>query len=219
MATTSISRRSLILGAAGIVAAQRSAAQSNRSSASTSHRFDIDKFVDDVKRARAESDGQRAVEEILQRAVSQPRGVLAALGEPLRAGIHPIHRDDDVTILNVVWAPLMVLLPHNHNMWASIGIYTGREDNILWERRGHLVTATGAASLSEKQVFGLPADAIHSVTNPIGRLTGAIHIYGGNFFAPGRSEWDAESLQERPWDVDAARGEFTKAADRFEAVP
>jgi predicted metal-dependent enzyme (double-stranded beta helix superfamily) len=219
MTTNSISRRSLIIGAAGIAAAQRSAAQSTRTSASTGNRFDIDRFVDDVKRARSESDGQRAVEEVLQRAVSQPRGILAELGGSLQAGIHPIHRDDDVTILNVVWAPLMVLLPHNHNMWASIGIYTGREDNILWERRGERVTATGAASLSEKEVFGLPADAVHSVTNPIGRLTGAIHIYGGDFFAPGRSEWDAESLQERPWDIDAARGEFVKAAERFGAVP
>ena len=46
-------------------------------------------------------------------------------------------------------------------------------------------------------VFGLGRDAIHSVTNPIRRLTGAIHIYGGDFFKPGRSEWDAESLRER----------------------
>ena len=113
----------------------------------------------------------------------------------------------------------MVLLPHNHNMWASIGIYTGREDNILWERQGISVTATRAAALSEKQVFGLPADAIHSVTNPIGRLTGAIHIYGGDFFAAGRSEWDAETLRERPWDIEAAQSEFRKAADRFNAVP
>ena len=219
MATSSISRRSLVIGAAGIVAAQRSAAQSNSSAASIGNRFDIERFVDDVQRARAESHGQRAVEEVLQRAVLQPGAILAELGEPLQAGIHPIHRSDDLTILNVVWAPLMVLLPHNHNMWASIGIYTGREDNILWEKRGNRVTATGAASLSEKEVLGLPPDAIHSVTNPIGRLTGAIHIYGGDFFVPGRSEWDAESLKERPWDLDEARSEFAKAADRFDAVP
>ena len=113
----------------------------------------------------------------------------------------------------------MVLLPHNHNMWASIGIYTGREDNILWESRGDSVSAARAASLSQKDVFGLSADAIHSVTNPIGRLTGAIHIYGGDFFAPGRSEWDAETLRERSWDLEAARSEFTKATRRFNAVP
>jgi predicted metal-dependent enzyme (double-stranded beta helix superfamily) len=202
-----------------MVAAQRSVAQSKSRGAVISNHFETDRFIDDVKRARAEADGQRAVEEVIQRAIAQPRGILAELGEPQQAGIHPIYRGDDVTILNVVWAPLMVLLPHNHNMWASIGIYTGREDNILWEKSGNLVTATGAASLSEKEVFGLPSDAIHSVTNPIGRLTGAIHIYGGDFFAPGRSEWDAESLRERPWDLDAARSEFTKASERFNAVP
>jgi len=175
--------------------------------------------VQDVRKARKETEAQRAVEEILQRAISQPNSVLAGLGEPVAAGIHPIHRESDLTILNVVWAPKMVLLPHNHNMWASIGIYTGREDNILWERHGDLVSAVGAASLSQKEVFGLSADAIHSVTNPIGRLTGAIHIYGGDFFAPGRSEWDAETLRERPWDIEAARGEFTKATRRFNASP
>jgi predicted metal-dependent enzyme (double-stranded beta helix superfamily) len=219
MSMPTISRRSLVAGAAGLAAARRSRAQSERSGASARNRFEIDRFVDDVKRASDEIDSQRAVEEVLQQAVSQPNGVMAAIGEPRDAGIHTIYRDAKVTILNVVWAPMMVLLPHNHNMWASIGIYTGREDNILWERRGEHVTAIGAAALSAKEILGLPVDAIHSVTNPIGRLTGAIHIYGGDFFAPGRSEWDAESLEERPWDIDAARKEFTKATDRFYSVP
>ena len=42
---------------------------------------------------------------------------------------------------------------------------------------------------------------IHSVTNPIPRLTGAIHVYGGDFFAAERSEWDPESLEETRYDV------------------
>jgi predicted metal-dependent enzyme (double-stranded beta helix superfamily) len=143
---------------------------------------------------------------------------LAGLGEPTDAGIHTLHRGSDLTILNVVWAPLMVLLPHNHNMWASIGIYTGREDNIMWKREGNVIEAAGAAALSEKEVFGLPDNAIHSVTNPIGQLTGAIHIYGGDFFATARSEWDAKTLHERPFDLEAAREEFTKAAKRYKSV-
>ena len=39
------------------------------------------------------------------------------------------------------------------------------------------------------------------VTNPIPRLTGAIHVYGGDFFAAERSEWDPENLEERRYDV------------------
>jgi hypothetical protein len=33
-------------------------------------------------------------------------------------------------------------------------------------------------------------NVIHSVTNPIPRLTVAMHVYGGDFFAAERSEWD-----------------------------
>jgi hypothetical protein len=39
------------------------------------------------------------------------------------------------------------------------------------------------------------------VTNPIPRLTGAIHVYGGDFFGIERSEWNPESLKEGPYDV------------------
>jgi predicted metal-dependent enzyme (double-stranded beta helix superfamily) len=213
-----ISRRSLIASAAGALVASRAVGQQRVASRPASSSFDPDRFVDDVRQARVDG-GQAAVEEILGRAVSQPGVVMAGIGTPTLAGIHTLYSGDDLTVLNVIWSPLMVLLPHNHKMWASIGVYTGREDNIVWERRGDVIEATRASALSEKEVFGLPEDAIHSVTNPIGRLTGAIHVYGGNFFAPGRSEWDAETLRERPFDLEAARDQFRKASERFNAVP
>jgi predicted metal-dependent enzyme (double-stranded beta helix superfamily) len=180
-------------------------------------KFDVDRFIDELKRANRESEPQSAVDEVIARAVSDPAHFVAAVGEPKTPGLHTLHHADDLTILNVVWAPLMILLPHNHNMWASIGIYTGREDNIIWERRSSVVEAVGASALSEREVFPLPKDAIHSVSNPIRRLTGAIHVYGGDFFAPeGRSEWDPETLSERPFDLEAARARFPEANERFE---
>jgi hypothetical protein len=39
------------------------------------------------------------------------------------------------------------------------------------------------------------------VTNPLPRMTGAIHVYGGDFFGAVRSEWDPQTLLERPYDV------------------
>ena len=47
----------------------------------------------------------------------------------------------------------------------------------------------------------LGPEIIHSVINPIKRLTGAIHVYWGDFFAVPRSEWDPEHLVEGPYDV------------------
>jgi predicted metal-dependent enzyme (double-stranded beta helix superfamily) len=207
-----ISRRRFLAGSVGLVAAAGAAAAARAGGTAMQPAFDLDRFVHDVERAGA--DGQPAVDEVLRRAVRDPAPLIAALGEPSRAGLRVLHRAADLTILDVVWAPRMILLPHDHNMWATIGIYTGREDNILWEREGSSIEAKRAASLSEREVFALAADAVHSVVNPVARHTGAIHIYGGDFFAPGRLEWDPETLAERPFDQDALKRAFRSADER-----
>ena len=141
--------------------------------------------------------------------------MLRALGEPKCAGLHKLYRSHDLTVLNVVWAPMMTIMPHNHSMWAVIGIYTGREDNIFWRRlpgspgEGRGCRCQGAV---ERDAAPLGHDIIHSVTNPILRLTGAIHVYGGDFFDPAhRSEWDPETLLEGPFDPERAVRRFEEA--------
>jgi predicted metal-dependent enzyme (double-stranded beta helix superfamily) len=128
--------------------------------------------------------------------------------------LQTLYRAKDLTILNVIWAPWMTLLPHNHQMWAVIGIYTGREDNIFWRRAGdggEKIEAAGARALAVRDAEPLGKDIIHSVTNPIPRLTGAIHVYGGDFFAPGRSEWDPETLVEQACDPQKIAARFAEA--------
>jgi predicted metal-dependent enzyme (double-stranded beta helix superfamily) len=139
------------------------------------------------------------------KAVDDVSGLISVLGEPQQGGIQTLHRSEDLTILNVIWAPDMAILPHNHEMWAVIGVYTGRENNIFWRRlkdEPGRIEAAGAKSLGRGDAVPLGRDIIHSVTNPISRLTGAIHVYGGDFFATPRSEWDPETLEQRPYDLD-----------------
>ena len=57
----------------------------------------------------------------------------------------------------------------------------------------------------------LGRDIIHSVTNPMPRLTEAIHVYGGDFYGAERSEWDPETLGEKPYDVAKAVRMFEEA--------
>jgi predicted metal-dependent enzyme (double-stranded beta helix superfamily) len=163
--------------------------------------FELERFIDDCRAARADDATHKSVREVVARAVSQPRAVLAGLGEPKRAEIQKLHHSPELTILNVVWAPRMTIYPHNHRMWAVIGIYTGREDNIYWRRLpGGKIEAAGAQALSEREAAPLGPEIIHSVTNPVPRLTGAIHVYGGDFFAAERSEWDPDTLSEQRYD-------------------
>ena len=143
--------------------------------------MEIARFVEDCVAANQESDAQAAVKEVLARAVADPKAVQEALGEPVRAGMNVLHRSDTLTIFDAVWTPQMNLMPHNHLMWANIGIYSGREDNIMWRRDDDGIEAFSAVALAEKDAAMLPIDAIHSVTNPLLRFTGGIHIYGGDF--------------------------------------
>src|SRR5207253_1466357 len=144
----------------------------------------------------------------------QPAAVLKGLGEPKRAQLQKLYHAADLTILNVIWGPMMTVMPHDHRMWAVIGIYSGREDNIFWRRKadgGGRIEAAGARELCVGDAEPLGRSLIHSVTNPIPRLTGAIHVYGGDFFAAERSEWDPESLLEEPFDAERAVRRFEEA--------
>jgi len=64
--------------------------------------------------------------------------------------------------------------------------------------------------LSTNYSLAFGPDLIHSVVNPSAKVTGAIHVYGGDFFAIERSEWDPDSLQERPFDVAKAQRMFAR---------
>jgi predicted metal-dependent enzyme (double-stranded beta helix superfamily) len=183
--------------------------------------FELERFISDCRAALCQEPSQSSVREVVARAVSLPGSVLTGLREPRQGEIQTLYRANDLTILNVIWAPWMNLLPHNHRMWAVIGIYTGREDNIFWRRlpgSEERVEAAGAKSLSEKDVVPLGQDIIHSVTNPLPRLTGALHVYGGDFFAPGRSEWDSETLLEQPCDPKRMAERFEEANARLKGA-
>jgi hypothetical protein len=96
--------------------------------------FDLEQFTADCRAALAADKSHKHVRDVVARAVADPASVLRTLGEPKCAGLHKLYQSHDLTVLNVVWAPMMTIMPHNHSMWAVIGIYTGREDNIFWRR-------------------------------------------------------------------------------------
>ena len=183
--------------------------------------FDLDQFAADCRAARAADRSSKTICEVVKRAVSDPTGLLKSLGEPDRAGIKEIYRSPDLSILNVVWAPRMMVMPHNHHMWAVIGVYGGREDNIFWRRIAEAgenqLEAAGARSIAVREAQPLGDDIIHSVANPTSKFTAAIHVYGGDFFAAHRSEWDPDTLSEHPFDGNRARQIFEEANRRYAA--
>lgn len=179
--------------------------------------FDTDTFVARCVDAVHDTEPRLAVRDVLQEAVANPSAVAAAL-PPERAEIVRLHVSPELTILKVVWAPGMSFGPHNHRMWASIGIYSGGEDNAFYRRDGDTLAASGGKSLRVGDVALLGDDTIHAVTNPTGEYAGAIHIYGGDFWSTIRSEWRGDPYREQPYDAEYTLRYFEAANDRAETA-
>jgi predicted metal-dependent enzyme (double-stranded beta helix superfamily) len=172
--------------------------------------FDAGTLVEDCKAAIRETDPQRAVREVLLRTLEKATPVREALGKD-EGGLDIIYNSSELTVLNAIWAPGMKLYPHDHRMWAVIGIYGGVEDNRLYRRGSDTIVQAGGRELRESDVLSLGADAIHSVANPERRFTGAIHVYGGDFISQPRSQWDPDTLVEQPYDLEQIRRLFAQA--------
>ena len=167
--------------------------------------FDVARFIAECEAATATEKGRDIVRELLAAAISGPADLVATFGKPMFAGVQVLHRSPRLTILHINWPPCFTQTPHNHLLWAEIGVYSGREDNIFWCRSAPDATwsieATGAASLCTGSCHSLERDIIHSVTNPLDTVTASLHVYGGDL-SPGapRSMWDGVTLVESPLD-------------------
>jgi len=186
---------------------------------STGVSFDLDELLSDCRAAVSQAEPRRAIREVLERTMADPAPVAESM-RPERGGFTLLHHEPDLTVLHVVWAPGMRIYPHNHQMWAAIGIYAGQEDNSFYRRSGdgqRTLVGSGGRQLRVGDVAVLGREVIHSVANPTRGLTGAIHVYGGDFLNQPRSQWGPGPVVERPYDVEDAQRQFAAANEAWTA--
>ena len=172
--------------------------------------FDVEELVAACQDAIRETEPRLAVRDVLERAVAD-QGAIAEVLPPSGVSSVPLHVSDELTVLKVVWAPGMVLGPHDHRMWAAIGIYSGGEDNRFFRRAGRDARRLGRPVARPGDVCLLGDDVDALGAQPHRTVAGAIHVYGGDFFATPRSEWRGEPPSEAPFDVDRVLESFAAA--------
>ena len=178
--------------------------------------FEKKRFVEDCRAALKEHDTHSAIRELVAAAVATPSEIVRALGEPSVPGRNHLQAND-LTIFNLCWGPYMKFKPHDHRMWAVIGIYGGCEQNTFYRRAEQGIEQHGRKKLKAKDTTPLGPAVIHAVTNPLDQITAAIHVYGGDFFGTPRSEWDPTTFEERPYDMEDTIRAFEKANELLRA--
>jgi predicted metal-dependent enzyme (double-stranded beta helix superfamily) len=177
--------------------------------------FEIEALIAQCQAALKEHSPQLAIKEMMAEACSRPLEIAAALGPATKAEIATLYHAPELTVLRVIWAPGMSIYPHDHRMWAVIGLYGGEEDNTFFRRTREGLARAGGKDLERGDAVLLGEEVIHAVTNPRRTFAEAIHIYSGDFFNAPRSEWDPVTLAERPYDVERAKQVFAEANKRL----
>jgi predicted metal-dependent enzyme (double-stranded beta helix superfamily) len=180
--------------------------------------FDKDEFIDQCKKFVKLEDGPRQIKSLLKEALVDTARVIEQLGEPNTAGFEILYRADDLTIINFVWAPGMELHPHNHNIWAVIGIYFGAEENTFYVRKNGEISQHSIKNIGSGDVVMLGENVIHSVRNSLQTPTGGLHVYGGDFVEVNRSEWDMTLSQESPYNIEHTKKIFADANKQWKSL-
>ncbi len=89
--------------------------------------FELGQFVTECRMA-ASRQGPASVLEIMRQVVADPEAInsaVSALSPSASIADAILHRAEDVLVLNATLPPFMTSPPHDHTMWAVIGIYEG----------------------------------------------------------------------------------------------
>ena len=181
-------------------------------------KFSVDAFLDDLHGACADASARHAVRDVVARAVSDPVALEQAFGPLVRGQSTALFRSDDLLVLHIVWPPEISVAPHEHNLWAVMGIYRGVEDNTFFRRtEDGRIERHGTVRLEPRDTRIMGEDAIHAVDVPTLAPTGAIHVYGGDLITVERSEFDPVTGAELPFDWRKSERQFAELNDRWSA--
>jgi len=156
--------------------------------------YTLDSLLDELRQAVHHSD-LTAVANIVRSAIREKPLV------PLVQSSQLLHSEPGLTVLHTVVNPSFVSPAHDHRTWAVIGVYDGQEDNTFYRliEGSRNVEQIGRRNLRQGEVLTLGINAIHQITNPLGRKLIALHLYGKNIFEIERSAWDPATGDERPF--------------------
>jgi predicted metal-dependent enzyme (double-stranded beta helix superfamily) len=176
--------------------------------------FDPDGFVAACRAALRDAAAAAAVADVVESTVRRHASTIDAVLGPAPVGDPEVlHASPELTVQRIAWPGGSASPPHDHRMWAVVGVYAGREVNRVFDRDGSAIRPGRTVDVDAGDVFTLPADAVHEVRNPDRRWTVGLHVYGGDIAGTDRSAWlpdgtevaQAEAASQRRVMVQAMR--------------
>ncbi|MFJ9370326.1 cysteine dioxygenase [Nocardia sp. NPDC101769] len=116
--------------------------------------------------------------------------------------VHPVYRDQRVSLAITAFRPGAPSPAHNHNTWGVVGVYQGREREIRYCRTDTGLEVDRVLVNPRGSISMVPDDAIHSVEALDDCEAVSIHIYGADIVTVERSMFDLVTGAESPFRPD-----------------
>ena len=152
--------------------------------------FDLDELIARLKRSVEDDSPSVRVKAILQEQLQDPDRVLK--GMPEFADDEAIlFEDDRISIWFCRFRPGTTVPPHDHQMVATIGVYSGAERNEFFENDPDgTIRQSSEVILSAGNMLQIGPSAIHAVGCASAEPCCGIHVYLGCLTEVDRSLFD-----------------------------
>jgi predicted metal-dependent enzyme (double-stranded beta helix superfamily) len=165
--------------------------------------FDLQDFIGSCERFVGAPDGARQVLDLMRSIVGDAEGIKSAVvpGDSRQTIFDlALFRSSELLVLNATLLPHFATPPHNHGMWAVVGIYEGQENNTFYRRSGKGLEEINHREIRAGDAILLGSEVIHAIENPFGSNTLGLHVYGGDLLTAERSMWHPRSQEELAYD-------------------
>jgi hypothetical protein len=131
--------------------------------------FDSETFVADCQRAASETDPVSAVADAVVATIRDGAAIDAVLGTELRGEADTLYSSAELTVQRIMWPGGVASPPHDHRMWAVVGVYAGEEVNRLYERGLSGLEERAVRPVGAAGVLTFGEKTIHSALDRVGR--------------------------------------------------
>ena len=165
--------------------------------------FELDELVTDLRKAALADNPRAAVKALLRSAVEDPERIRARMPE-FEDNDVILHEDETVSIWHCRFMPGQTVPAHDHQMLATIAVYSGAERNDFYEVDPDTggIRKSSDVVLEAGNVLQIGPNAIHAVGCASEEPCLGIHVYLGALSTVERSLFDTSTGEEMTFSDD-----------------
>lgn len=159
--------------------------------------FTLDSFLQQLKDAANTDNPEQQVYQVMQRVFTVHIDNVADIFRQLDDDVI-LYEDSVIAVLHYLMPTGVVVPPHDHQLYAIIGVYEGVEENHFYQVMNQQLIRQAIKPISRGEVMLIHPEGIHSVQTANNQRSAAIHVYLGELTKVKRSRFDWNTGEATP---------------------